>query len=170
MAWIHPGDNMVNDGSPYKFGPQMFMNHDVVLVSIQYRLGPFGFLRYLYISFYKLKKYINDHDEIVSMENDDAPGNLGLRDQALALEWIKKEGKNFCGNSEKITVFGSGSGGSSAMLQILTPLNKGKNLVQGAISQSGNLIDQSGLMKNNRRNITLEFAKSLGCKTNKVLL
>ena len=46
MAWIHPGDNMVNDGSPYKFGPQMFMNHDVVLVSIQYRLGPFGFLRY----------------------------------------------------------------------------------------------------------------------------
>ena len=56
------------------------------------------------------------------------------------------------------------------MLQILTPLNKGKNLVQGAISQSGNLIDQSGLMKINRRNITLEFAKSLGCKTNKVLL
>ena len=48
MAWIHPGDNMVNDGSPYKFGPQMFMNHDVVLVSIQYRLGPFGFLRYLF--------------------------------------------------------------------------------------------------------------------------
>ena len=104
------------------------------------------------------------------MENDEAPGNLGLRDQALALEWIKKEGKNFCGNSEKITVFGSGSGGSSAMLQILTPLNKGKNLVQGAISQSGNLIDQSGLTKINRRNITLEFAKSLGCKTNKVLL
>ena len=59
MVWFHPGDFSSQDGSPQKFGPQLFMeNNEVVLVSINYRLGPWGFL---------------------SMETEEAPGNLGLR-------------------------------------------------------------------------------------------
>ena len=97
MTWIHPGDFQSQDGSPQTFGPQLFMNHDVVLVSINYRLGPFGFL---------------------SMSSDEAPGNLGLRDQSLAFQWIKNEAANFCANSEKITIFGSEAGSISGILEL----------------------------------------------------
>ena len=99
-----------------------------------------------------------------SMENDEAPGNLGLRDQALAFDWIKKESNNFCGNPDKITIFGSGSGGSSALLQMITPINYGKNLFRSIISQSGNIINVQSLHNLNRRELALKFAESMGCK------
>ena len=59
MIWIHPGDFLTQDASPKRYGPDLWMDQDVIIVAIQYRLGPFGFL---------------------STENEEAPGNLGLRD------------------------------------------------------------------------------------------
>ena len=88
MTFIHPGDFQTSDAGPQTFGPQLFMNHKVVLLSFNYRLGPLGFL---------------------STGNDEGPGNLGLRDQSLALQWAKKEARNFCADPDKITIFGSGS-------------------------------------------------------------
>lgn len=70
LVFLHPGGFAIHDGSPRSFAPDLFMDFRSVLVSVNYRLGVLGFL---------------------TMENDQAPGNLGLRDQALALEWIKQE-------------------------------------------------------------------------------
>merc|ERR1712001_486882 len=104
MVWFHPGDFSSQDGSPQKFGPQLFMEHkEIILVSINYRLGPWGFL---------------------SMETEEAPGNLGLRDQSLALQWIKEEAQNFYGDPNRISIFGSGAGSISTILQMISPFNE----------------------------------------------
>ena len=154
MTWLHPtSSNLMRfqDGSSANFGPQLFMEHNVVLVSVNYRLGPFGFL---------------------SFDDDHAPGNLGLRDQALALEWIKAEAENFCGDPQKITLFGSGFGGTSALLQMISPLNHGKKLMRNVISQSGSLakIDVANAFLPARREFAQSLAKNVGCKSTKVRL
>lgn len=154
MMWLHPtSSNLMRfqDGSSSNFGPQLFMDHNVVLVSVNYRLGPFGFL---------------------TMEDDLAPGNLGLRDQALALEWIKAEAQNFCGDPSKITLFGSEFGGTSALLQMISPLNQGKKLIRNVISQSGSLlkIDVAHAFLPARKEVAQALAKNVGCKSTKVRL
>ena len=68
MVWIH-GGGLVNGGNVYaEYGPKHFMKRNVIVVTINYRLGPLGFL---------------------SMGNDVVPGNQGMRDQVMALTWVK---------------------------------------------------------------------------------
>ena len=106
MVWIHGGSYQLSDGSPSTYGPNLFMNHNIIMVSVNYRLGPLGFL---------------------SMESGELPGNMGLKDQSLALEWIKREATNFCGNPNNITLAGAGAGAESALIQMMSPLNKGRS-------------------------------------------
>ena len=95
--------------------PEYFMDtQSVVIVTINYRLGPFGFL---------------------SLGNEDVPGNAALKDQSMALAWVKKNIAGFRGDDEKITIFGESAGGSSVALHLVSPLSKG--LFQRAIVQSG---------------------------------
>ena len=70
MVFLHGGDFARGDANPDSYGPQLFMDHGIVLVGVNYRLGVLGFL---------------------SLDTEDLPGNLGLRDQAVALRWIKQE-------------------------------------------------------------------------------
>ena len=148
MVWFHPGDYISQDGSPRKFGPQLFMEQkSVVLVSVNYRLGPLGFL---------------------STETEEAPGNLGLRDQSLALQWIKDEALNFCGDPDRINIFGSGSGATSAILQMISPFNTGKNLFQGVIAQSGSPVMNSMFDFVNRKKAAMSLAGKVGCKNSEV--
>ena len=65
------------------------MDYDVVLVSINYRVGPLAFL---------------------TLENDVLPGNLGIRDQIVALEWIQENIGYFGGNPQKVTIMGESAG------------------------------------------------------------
>lgn len=81
------------------------MKKDVVVVTIQYRLGTLGFL---------------------SAGSSDFPGNAGLFDIALATEWIKNYVAFFGGNANTITVMGQGTGGSCALLVAMSNLAKGK--------------------------------------------
>ena len=147
MTWIHPGDFQSQDGSPKSFGPQLLMDQDIVLVSVNYRLGPLGFL---------------------SMDSDQAPGNLGLRDQALALQWIKDEANKFCGDPERITIFGSEAGSISALLQMLSPSNEGKDLFQGVIAQSGSPIKHPMFSLVDRKQAAIQLANDIGCKNSEV--
>ena len=143
MVWFHPGDFLTQDGSYKKFGPQMFMEKNVVLISINYRLGPLGFL---------------------SLENEEAPGNLGLKDQNLALQWIQNEASNFCADSNRITIFGSGSGATSAILQMLSPQNSEKKLFQGVIAQSGTPLMNPIFDIEGHKKAAVDLAKTVGCK------
>ena len=96
------------------YNPNNFMDtQSVVIVTMNYRLGPLGFL---------------------ALGNNDVPGNAGLRDQSMALAWVKEQITNFGGDDEKITVFGESAGASSIALHIVSPLSKG--LFHRAILQS----------------------------------
>ena len=80
------------------------MDRNVVVVTINYRLGPLGFL---------------------SMGNEEVPGNAGLRDQSLALKWVNQNIANFGGNPDMVTIFGESAGALSVSLHLLSPLSEG---------------------------------------------
>lgn len=113
MVWIHGGGFIAGGASQFK--PQkLVLGGDVIVATINYRLGLFGFLTL--------------HDAL-------APGNYGLWDQIEALRWIQNNIAAFGGNPKFVTIFGSSSGGMSVSLHTLIPSNEG--LFQRVISQSG---------------------------------
>ncbi|XP_049799890.1 esterase FE4-like [Schistocerca nitens] len=81
-----------------------YIDHGIVVVSIQYRLGALGFM--------------STGDSLL-------PGNLGMKDQVLALKWIKQNIRGFGGNPDEVTISGQSSGGSAVHYHLLSPLSKG---------------------------------------------
>jgi para-nitrobenzyl esterase len=101
MFWIHGGANIGGTGTQrlYNFGT--LVNHGVILVTFDYRLGIFGFLA----------------DPALSRESvHRAAGNYGLMDQILALRWVRANIARFGGDPHNITVFGQSAGGSDTGL------------------------------------------------------
>ncbi|XP_045594339.2 carboxylic ester hydrolase [Procambarus clarkii] len=115
MVYIHGGGWM--SGGTLEYPPHVLLDHNIVLVTIQYRLGILGFL---------------------STEDEAAPGNLGLKDQTLALTWVQKNIHKFGGDALKVTLFGESAGAGSVHFQILT--HKALGLFQQAILQSGSAL------------------------------
>nr|XP_023013388.1 esterase FE4-like [Leptinotarsa decemlineata] len=102
IVHIHGGAFMI--GSPLDMaGPVYIMDKDVVFVSFNYRLAILGFL---------------------STEDDIVPGNNGLKDQVLALQWIRDNIEYFGGNPESVTITGLSAGGASVHLHYMSPLSK----------------------------------------------
>ena len=121
MFWIHGGGLTGGSNSFRMYGPQQFMDKgSVVIITVNYRLGPIGFL---------------------SMGTEDVPGNAGLRDQTLAMKWVQENVANFGGDSSSVTIFGESAGSLSIAMHLLSPLSKG--LFQRAILQSGTTIAPS---------------------------
>ena len=112
MVYIHGGGYEV--GTPVVSPGDVIPLWGVVLVTIQYRLGPFGF---------------------VTTGDPQAPGNYGMLDQIAALKWIQENIKDFGGNASSVTIFGESAGGSSVGLHVLSP--RSKNLFHRAIAISG---------------------------------
>lgn len=112
LFWIHGGAFMF--GSGMDMGPKFLMDHDVIFVTINYRLGILGFL--------------STEDEIV-------PGNMGLKDQSTALRWVSENIEWFGGDPKKLTLVGLSAGGASVHYQYLSPMSAG--LFQAGISVSG---------------------------------
>eukprot|EP00090_Calanus_glacialis_P030307 TRINITY_DN4885_c0_g1_i1.p1 TRINITY_DN4885_c0_g1~~TRINITY_DN4885_c0_g1_i1.p1 ORF type:complete len:639 (+),score=148.83 TRINITY_DN4885_c0_g1_i1:104-2020(+) len=112
IVWIH-GGNFAR-GSAAEYDPDYLLDQEIVLVTIQYRLGMFGFL---------------------STETTDAPGNYGMLDQVAALQWIKQNIESFSGDPDRITIMGQQAGGASVHYHLLSPLTRG--LFHKAVSMSG---------------------------------
>jgi len=119
MVWIHGGGFKFGDGSETVYGPDYLLSKDIVFVSMNYRLGVLGFLS------------IDDPAANV-------PGNAGLKDQSMALRWVRENIQAFGGDSKNITVFGESAGAGSVHLHMLSDLSKG--LFDKAIIQSGSAL------------------------------
>ena len=91
----------------------------MVVVTINYRLGALGFL---------------------AIEGSDISGNQGLKDQLLALRWVKENIANFGGDPNRITIAGESAGGFSVHSHILSPLGKDEDLIHAGISFSGTML------------------------------
>ena len=140
MIYIHGGAFIAGTG--IVSAGHVIPAYGVVFVTIQYRLGPFGFL---------------------STGDSAAPGNYGMLDQVQALKWVKENIKNFGGDPNKITIFGLSAGGASVGLQLLSPLSV--NLFHGAISESGvDLSSWAFATTQVAKSRTVELAKKIGCE------
>lgn len=123
MVWIYGGAYRTGSDKYNNCGPDFLIEKDVVVVTLNYRLGPFGFL---------------------ATEDGVVYGNAGLKDQALALKWVHDQIELFGGDPDKITIFGQSAGGSSVGYQLLYTKNEG--LFRGAILQSGSPLSQFSFM------------------------
>jgi para-nitrobenzyl esterase len=119
MFWIHGGANEGGTGMSPLYTDGTLANHGVVLVSVNYRLGVFGFLA---------------HPELTGESAHHASGDYGLMDQILALKWVIGNIERFGGDPKNITVFGQSAGAIDTGL-LMTSSAKG--LFQKAIQESG---------------------------------
>ncbi|KAK3579043.1 hypothetical protein CHS0354_029899 [Potamilus streckersoni] len=133
MVWIHGGGYEAGQGMLFD-ASYLALEGDVIVVTINYRLGLFGFL---------------------STMDDSAPGNFGLWDQHLAIKWVKDNIADYGGDPTNITIFGESAGGHSVGIHIISPKNKG--LFQRAISESGTTLIPSAFVTN-----ALQVAQRLG--------
>jgi len=142
MVWITGGGFRTGGFNYYSFGPNQFMQRGVIMVALNYRLGVLGFL---------------------SMGSEMVPGNAGLRDQVLALEWIHENIVSFGGDPDLITIFGESAGAVSVHLHILSPLSDG--LFKRAILQSGSALSEplKVLPPERALGYSNEMAKVVGC-------
>ncbi|CAN7980177.1 unnamed protein product, partial [Ixodes pacificus] len=142
MVWIYGGGLIVGSASlPLYDGSILSTYGDVVVVSINYRLGAFGFL---------------------FGGTDDVPGNQGLHDQALALAWISDNIERFGGDPKLMTLFGQSAGAWSVQFHLLSPITQ--SMVHRAITHSGG-VDQKEIVASSTSMLERahEFAEFLGC-------
>ena len=118
--WIHGGGYREGWGSEPEFDAQEWAAKDVVLVSINYRLGVFGFLT---------------HPELSAESPNGVSGNYGILDQIESLKWIKKNIAQFGGDPENVMIFGQSAGAGSVKTLCASPLTKG--LFNKAVIMSG---------------------------------
>ena len=120
MVWIHGGAFEIGSGSQALYdGSTLARRGDVVLVTVNYRLGPLGFLRLTDVTDGKIP----------------ASGNEGILDQIAALEWVRENIGEFGGDPGNVTVFGESAGGMSVGTLLAAPAARG--LFHKAIPQSG---------------------------------
>ncbi|XP_017845020.1 esterase B1 [Drosophila busckii] len=118
MVYIYGGAFTIGGATREAYGPDYFMSKNIVLVTLNYRVDCLGFL--------SLK------DPSLNV-----PGNAGLKDQVLALKWIKQYISHFNGDANNITVFGESAGGCSTHYMMCTEKTRG--LFHKAIPMSGTL-------------------------------
>lgn len=128
MLWIHGGALVVGESDDYN--PQRLVDQDVVVVTINYRLGALGFLAHPALS-----AEAADPDDDEDVDHPAASGNYGIMDQQLALRWVKRNIAAFGGDPKNVTVFGESAGGLSTFSNLISPTAKG--LFDRVIVESG---------------------------------
>lgn len=147
IFYIHPGGYAETSAQSRHFaGPQNFMDRNIVLVTINYRLGALGFL---------------------STGTEEAPGNNGLKDQVMALNWVKLHISKFGGDPNTVTLMGYSAGAMSVTLHMVSPMSKG--LFHRAIVMSGAGTAQYEV-PNDQLEVTKRQARLVGCPDDNVEL
>nr|CAD7397689.1 unnamed protein product [Timema poppensis] len=136
LFWIHGGGFSMGSGDAAMWGPDYFVDKNIVVVTINYRLGALGFL---------------------ALEHPDVSVNAGMKDQVAALRWVQKNIAHFGGDPGKVTVAGESAGSASVELLLLSNITDG--LFHRAISQSGSAFI---LISSNGNSTAYKLAEILG--------
>ncbi|KAL1492311.1 hypothetical protein ABEB36_012784 [Hypothenemus hampei] len=140
LLWIYGGGFSHGTSLYSNFGPDFLIEKDIVIVTINYRLGPFGFL--------------STADTII-------PGNAGLKDQAAAIKYTFDNIESFGGDPTKITIAGQSAGAASVGYQLLNQQNQG--LFRAAILESGSPLNIWSFLDSN---LSRSYAFDLAAKIN----
>lgn len=139
IVYLHSGGFYSVTSVSYWTGPQYFMDQDIVLVTVNYRLGSLGF---------------------ISTGDREAPGNNGLKDQVEALKFVKSNIASFGGDPDSITICGYSAGAFSVSLHMLSPMSQG--LFHKAIIMSGSIYGQYPIEKG-QFHLAQKQAQLVGC-------
>jgi len=153
LVFFYGGGMKAGDGSEYRYDGESMARKGIVAVTVNYRLGVFGFLA---------------HPELTKESVHHASGNYGLMDQTEALRWLHKNIAAFGGNPDNITIAGESAGSTSVCAQIISPLPR--NLFHGAIGESGSVLKHDELASlSEAEKIGLDFSSRVGANSLKDL-
>ena len=146
LVYFYGGGFVAGDGSEPRYDGAAMAKKGIVVVTVNYRLGLFGFLA---------------HPELSKEAPYKASGNYGLLDQAASLKWVQKNIAAFGGDPKKVTIAGESAGSVSVSAQMVSPLSK--NLIAGAIGESGSGVSTlSAVSLAEAEKQGAEFAKNAG--------
>ncbi|PST82736.1 carboxylesterase [Pedobacter yulinensis] len=146
LVYFYGGGFSSGDGSEARYDGRRLAENKVIMVTVNYRLGLFGFFV---------------HPELTAESRFGASGNYGLLDQHAALQWVKKNIAAFGGDPGRITIGGESAGSMSVSAQVASPLSKG--LFHAAIAQSGSLLGNDWLTARAKaEKYGLDFQKRAG--------
>ena len=126
MVWFHGGTHLSGQGHSLIFDGTSLAQRGVLVITVNYRLGPFGFLAHPFLS---------------EAAKSGASGNYGLMDKVAALGWVRDNVRSFGGDPENVTVFGQSAGSQSICSLMASPYGKG--LFHKAIGQSASCVIQA---------------------------
>ncbi len=126
LVWIHGGGFMSGSGACAVYDGEELANEGIVFVTINYRLGVFGFMA---------------HPELTAESAHHASGNYAIMDMIAALDWIQKNIRAFGGDPNNVTIAGQSAGSMSVQALVASPLAKG--LFHRAIAQSGATLNRT---------------------------
>lgn len=139
LVWIHGGGFAFGSGGEY--GAKPLVEKDIIVITMNYRLGPYGFL---------------------CLDDPTVPGNQGMKDQIEALRWIRKNIEAFNGDPNKVTIAGESYGGGAVDLHLYSEY---ETLFDKAIVQSGSIFDEGFYVKPDRK-AAIKIAQHLGHRVN----
>lgn len=123
LVYYYGGGFVAGDGSEPRYDGENMAQKGIVAITVNYRLGIFGFF---------------SHPELTRESPHHASGNYGLLDQAAALQWVRQNIAAFGGDPKRITIAGESAGSISVSALMASPLSK--NLIAGAIGESGSIL------------------------------
>ncbi|MDB5112614.1 MAG: carboxylesterase, partial [Mucilaginibacter sp.] len=127
LVYFYGGGFVAGDGSEGRYDGESMARKGIVAITVNYRLGVFGFLA---------------HPGLTKESAHHASGNYGLMDQSAALRWVQQNIAAFGGDPKRVTIGGESAGSMSVSAQMASPLSK--NLIAGAIGESGGMINPTG--------------------------
>ena len=147
LVYFYGGGFVAGDGSEPRYDGESLAQKGIVVVTVNYRLGVFGFLSL---------------PELSAESPYKASGNYGLLDQVAGLEWVKKNIAAFGGNPNHVTIGGESAGSMSVSALMASPLSK--NLINAAIGESGASITPTGgpVSLKDAEKTGMEFAQKAG--------
>lgn len=150
LVYFYGGGFAAGDGSEYRYDGENMAKKGIVTVTVNYRLNIFGFF---------------SHPELSKETSYKGSGNYGLLDQNAALKWVQANIAKFGGDPKRVTIAGESAGSASVSAQMASPLSK--NLIAGAIGESGSLLTATPLA--DAEKLGVEFATKAGAQSLKDL-